>query len=103
MDIKYYTLKEAAELLGMTKPGIRYHLKALGETIEKNEKGQIIVSESILQRIRDNTKPESEVESKPESNRKVESYFLKANRKVMQNFPKNRKVNRKVGRKVCGK
>lgn len=67
MDIKYYTLKEAAELLGMTKPGIRYHLKALGETIEKNEKGQIIISESILQRIRDNTKPESEVESKPES------------------------------------
>ena len=40
MDIKCYTLKEAAELLGMTKPGIRYHLKALGETIEKDEKGQ---------------------------------------------------------------
>ena len=63
MDIKYYTLKEAAELLGMTKPGIRYHLKALGETIEKDKKGQIIVPESILQRIRDNMKPESKPES----------------------------------------
>lgn len=74
MDIKYYTLKEAAELLGMTKPGIRYHLKALSETIEKDEKGQIIVPESILQRIRNNMKPESEVESKPESStRKPES------------------------------
>lgn len=67
MDIKCYTLKEAAELLGMTKPGIRYHLKALAETIEKDDKGQIIVPESILQRIRDNMKPESKVESKPES------------------------------------
>ena len=105
MDIKYYTLKEAAELLGMTKPGIRYHLKALGETIEKNEKGQIIVSESILQRIflKANRKVMQNFPKNRKVNRKVESYFLKANRKVMQNFPKNRKVNRKVGRKVCGK
>lgn len=68
MDIKYYTLKEAAELLGMTKPGIRYHLKALDEPLKKNEKGQVLVSEEVLNRIREIIKAaESRSESRPES------------------------------------
>ena len=68
MDIKYYTLKEAADLLGMTKPGIRYHLKALDEPLKKNEKGQVLVSAEALNRIRENIKgAENGSESRPES------------------------------------
>lgn len=66
METKY-TLKQAAELLGMTKPGVRYHLKTMGETFEKDAKGQVVVSESVLQRIRDGMEPESVPESSLES------------------------------------
>lgn len=67
METKHYTLKQAADLLGMTKPGVRYHLKAMGEAFEKDAKGQVVVSESVLQRIRDSMKPESTPESSLES------------------------------------
>ena len=66
-----YTIKDAAELLGMTKPGIRYRLKKLGESLPRDEAGQIIITPEVLEKIRDTEKPESEAERKPE--RTVES------------------------------
>lgn len=66
-----YTIKDAAELLGMTKPGIRYRLKKLGESLPRDEAGQIIITPEVLEKIRDTEKPESEVERRPE--RTVES------------------------------
>lgn len=58
-----YTLKEAADLLGMTKPGIRYRLKVLGIPLEKDAFGRLELSEDALQWLRDGKKPESVEES----------------------------------------
>lgn len=60
---KTYTLKEAADLLGMTKPGIRYRLKVLGIPLEKDAFGRLELSEDALQWLRDGKKPESVEES----------------------------------------
>lgn len=58
-----YTLKEAAEILGMTKPGIRYRIMMLQIPLSKDAFGRITLSDGDLQWIRDGKKPESEVES----------------------------------------
>lgn len=58
-----YSLKEAAERLGMTKPGIRYRLKVLGIPIEKDAFGRVELTEDALQWLRDGKKPESVEES----------------------------------------
>lgn len=60
---KTYTLKEAADLLGMTKPGIRYRLKVLGIPLEKDAFGRLELSEDALQWLRNGKKPESVEES----------------------------------------
>ena len=75
-----YTIKDAAELLGMTKPGIRYRLKKLGESLPRDEAGQIIITPEVLEKIRDTEKPESEVERRPE--RTVESEKELSGKKV---------------------
>jgi len=68
-----YTIKDAAELLGMTKPGIRYRLKKLGESLPRDEAGQIIITPEVLEKIRDTEKPERTVESEKDlSGKKVE-------------------------------
>lgn len=58
-----YTIKEAAGILGMTKPGIRYRITALKIPLNKDAFGRITLSDDDLQWIRDGKKPESEVES----------------------------------------
>ena len=58
-----YSLKEAAERLGMTKPGIRYRLQVLGIPLEKDAFGRLELSEDALQWLRDGKKPESVEES----------------------------------------
>lgn len=66
-------MKEAAERLGMTKPGIRYRLKVLGITLEKDGFGRVELSEDVLQRIRDGKRPESVVESGEKKEKEPES------------------------------
>ena len=73
MEIKYYSIKEAAELLSMTKPGIRYRLKLLSIPLEKDAFGRVVLSEGALQWIRDGKKPESEAESGEKSEKVTES------------------------------
>lgn len=75
-----YTIKDAAELLGMTKPGIRYRLKKLGESLPRDEAGQIIITPEVLEKIRDTEKPESKAERRPE--RTVESEKELSGKKV---------------------
>ena len=58
-----HTLKEAAEILNMTKPGIRYRIMMLQIPLNKDAFGRITLSDDDLQWIRDGKKPESEVES----------------------------------------
>ena len=48
-----YTLKEAADLLGLTKPGVMYHLRMMGGPIPKDERGRVIVPEDALNQIRE--------------------------------------------------
>ena len=50
---KSYTLKEAADLLGLTKTGVMYHLRMMGGSINKDAKGRIIVTEDALSQIRE--------------------------------------------------
>lgn len=51
---KTYTLKEAADLLGLTKPGVMYHLRMMGGgPIPKDERGRVIVPEDALSQIRE--------------------------------------------------
>lgn len=72
MEIKYYSIKEAAELLSMTKPGIRYRLKLLSIPLEKDAFGRVVLSESALQWVRDGKKPESVGESEEKQKEKAE-------------------------------
>ena len=48
-----YTVKEAAVLLGLTKTGVVYHLRMMGDPLEKDAKGRIIVTESAIDKMRD--------------------------------------------------
>lgn len=47
------TLKEAAEVLGLTKAGVMYHLRMMGVSADKDAKGRIIITEDMIGRIRD--------------------------------------------------
>lgn len=47
------TLKEAAEVLGLTKAGVAYHLRMMGVPFDKDEKGRIIITEDTLSQIRE--------------------------------------------------
>lgn len=58
-----YTIKEAAGILGMTKPGIRYRITALKIPLNKDAFGRIMLSDDDLQWIREGKKPEREPES----------------------------------------
>lgn len=58
-----YSVREASERLGLTKPGIRYRAKVLGIPLEKDAFGRVELSEDALQWIRDGKKPESVEES----------------------------------------
>lgn len=60
---KMYTIKEAAGILGMTKPGIRYRITALEIPLNKDAFGRIMLSDDDLQWIREGKKPEREPES----------------------------------------
>lgn len=67
------TLKEAAERLGMTKPGIRHRMKVIGIPLEKDAFGRVELSEEVLQWIRDGKKPESVGESEEKQREETES------------------------------
>ena len=67
------TLKEAAERLGMTKPGIRHRMKVIGIPLEKDAFGRVELSEEVLQCIRDGKKPESVGESEEKQREEAES------------------------------
>lgn len=58
-----HTLKEAAEILNMTKPGIRYRITVLKIPLDKDAFGRVTLSDDALQWIRDGKKPEREPES----------------------------------------
>ena len=62
-----YTLKQAADKLGLTKPGLRYRLKAMSLPTEKDDSGRIVISSEVLQRIITGEEPEREAERTPES------------------------------------
>lgn len=47
------TLKEAAEVLGLTKAGVMYHLRMMGVSADKDARGRIIITEDVISRIRD--------------------------------------------------
>lgn len=64
---KMYTIKEAADLLGMSKPGIRYRLKLLNVSLARDEAGRIVLDEETLQRLKTDLKPEREPERTVES------------------------------------
>ena len=67
------TLREAAERLGMTKPGIRHRMKVIGIPLEKDAFGRVELSEEVLQCIRDGKKPESVGESDEKQREEAES------------------------------
>ena len=69
-----YTLKQAADKLGLTKPGLRYRLKAMNLPTEKDDSGRIVISSEVLQRIITGEEPERTPESEEElSGNKAES------------------------------
>lgn len=68
-----YTLKQAAEILGMTKPGIRYRITMLEIPLNKDAFGRISLSDDDLQWIREGKKPESIEKQEKEPERKPES------------------------------
>lgn len=47
------TIKEAADLLGVTKMGVMYHLREMGDPLRKDERGRIVIDEDTVQRIRE--------------------------------------------------
>lgn len=47
------TIKEAADLLAITKTGVVYHLRAMGDPLAKDERGRIVIDEDTVQRIRE--------------------------------------------------
>ena len=57
-----HTLKEAAEILNMTKPGIRYRIMMLQIPLSKDAFGRITLSDEDLQCIREGKKPERDPE-----------------------------------------
>lgn len=46
------TLKEAAERLGMTKPGIRHRMKVIGIPLEKDAFGRVELSAVKMRKFR---------------------------------------------------
>lgn len=77
-----YTIKDAAELLGMTKPGIRYRLKKLGESLLRDEAGQIIITPEVLEKIRDTEKPERRPERTVESEKDLSGKKVERSGKI---------------------
>lgn len=92
------TLKEAAERLGMTKPGIRHRMKVIGIPLEKDAFGRVELSEEVLQWIRDGKKPESTVESGEKREKKPESAVESESKseKIPENNPVNSGKNEEI-------
>ncbi len=67
-----YTIKEAAGILGMTKPGIRYRITALKIPLNKDAFGRITLSDDDLQWIREGKKPERDPESSEKQEKEPE-------------------------------
>ena len=53
METKGYTLKQAADAIGVTKQTIRYHLQRMGETVQQDERGQTVISAEVFEKIRE--------------------------------------------------
>lgn len=62
METKY-TLKQAADLLGMTRQGLKYWLDRLGEPLVKDTSGRYVVSDDALNRVKQAREVASEVAS----------------------------------------
>ena len=76
METKHYTLKQAADLLGMTRQGLRYWLDRLGEPLAKDTSGRYVVSDDALDRVKQAREVASEVASEvtsAEADRKTEN------------------------------
>ena len=67
-----HTLKEAAEILNMTKPGIRYRIMMLQIPLNKDAFGRITLSDDDLQCIREGKKPERDPESSEKQEKEPE-------------------------------
>lgn len=67
-----HTLKEAAEILNMTKPGIRYRIMMLQIPLNKDAFGRITLSDEDLQCIREGKKPERDPESSEKQEKEPE-------------------------------
>ena len=67
-----HTLKEAAEILNMTKPGIRYRIMMLQIPLSKDAFGRITLSDEDLQCIREGKKPERDPESSEKQEKEPE-------------------------------
>ena len=79
---KTYTLKEAAERIGLTKPGIRERMKRLNEPFAKDVKGRIVLTEDALRRLESDVKKESQPESEVESRKYFPESEVESDRKV---------------------
>lgn len=79
---KTYTLKEAAERIGLTKPGIRERMKRLNEPFAKDVKGRIVLTEDALRRLESDVKKESQPESEVESGKYFPESEVESDRKL---------------------
>lgn len=66
METKY-TLKQAADLLGMTRQGLKYWLDRLGEPLVKDTSGRYVVTDDALNRVKQAREVASEVTSEATS------------------------------------
>lgn len=47
-----YTIKEAADALGVSKQAVRYHLKKIGGQFRKDERGAAVITAEVFEQIR---------------------------------------------------
>ena len=93
---KTYTLKEAAERIGLTKPGIRERMKRLNEPFAKDVKGRIVLTEDALRRLESDVKKESQPESEVESRKYFPESEVESDRKLSGKSESKPESDRKV-------
>lgn len=93
---KSYTLKEAAELLGLTKAGVRFRLNALSIPLSRDGRGRIVVPDSVFQMLCGGSKPESGPESEVESGKCFPESDVEFSKKTESKAESDRKAESKV-------
>ena len=100
---KTYTLKEAAERIGLTKPGIRERMKRLNEPFAKDVKGRIVLTEDALRRLESDVKKESQPESEVESGKYFPESEVESDRKLSGKSESKPESEVESDRKLSGK